>query len=109
MAKIPISGTYSVDGAKAIFTPSEELPEGTLIEVTLTSGIRGTANQRLASDYQFSFTSGVAAPLEEQFPETTLEGNVGALEESMAEVDTWEQLPDILLEGNVGTLTATVD
>ncbi len=61
MAKIPISGSYSVVGSKATFTPTEDLPPETLVTVTLTSGIRGTENERLAESYVFEFTTEAAS------------------------------------------------
>jgi hypothetical protein len=57
MAKIPISGTYTVAGGKITFTPDDPLPNEVVIEVTLNSAIRGLQNERLANDYAFSFTT----------------------------------------------------
>ncbi len=57
MAKIPVAGTYAVVDGTITFTPTNDLPNDVVVEVTLNSDIRGTENERLAAPVTFSFTT----------------------------------------------------
>ena len=55
-----VTGTVSVDGAEATFTPDGGLSAGTAYTVTLTTGIKDKAGNRLASEYTSTFTTAFA-------------------------------------------------
>lgn len=57
MARVAIPGSFGVVNGVVTFTPTSDLPNNTEILVTVTTGVRGTANQRLATNYEFSFTT----------------------------------------------------
>jgi hypothetical protein len=47
--------TYEVDGTSVVATPVSDLPFDATVTVLLTTDIRGTENERLASNYRFTF------------------------------------------------------
>jgi hypothetical protein len=53
----PVPGTFEVVGGTVTFTPSTNLPNNRVVSIKITPALRGTNNQRLASDYNFSFTT----------------------------------------------------
>ncbi|HUV29608.1 MAG TPA: Ig-like domain-containing protein [Acidobacteriota bacterium] len=55
-----VTGTVSVDGAEATFTPDADLSAGTAYTVTLTTGIKDKAGNALASEYTSTFTTAFA-------------------------------------------------
>ncbi len=57
MARVAIPGSFGVLNGVVTFTPTENLPNNEEILITVTTGVRGTANQRLATNYEFSFTT----------------------------------------------------
>jgi|GEM_PF-2626697 len=55
---VDVSGTVSVDGTGLTFTPSPVLTQGTLYQVTITTGVQGqVSGNSLASNYSWSFTT----------------------------------------------------
>jgi|WetSurSiteA1Bulk_404760.scaffolds.fasta_scaffold00643_2 hypothetical protein len=63
-----IAGTVAYSGTTAIFTPSGSLGYNTTYTATITTGVRDTAGNAMASDYVWSFTTGSST----QPPATTL-------------------------------------
>jgi hypothetical protein len=61
-----ISGTISIAGATATFTPASSLVNGAVYTVNATTGIKDLAGNALASNYSWSFTT-VAAPAGKSF------------------------------------------
>jgi hypothetical protein len=57
MARVAIPGSFGVVNGVVTFTPTSNLPNNTQIFVTVTPSVRGTANQRLATNYLFDFTT----------------------------------------------------
>ncbi len=57
----PVTGAISGSGANRTFTPSALLAPSTLYTATLTTGITDLANNALASNYVWSFTTGTVS------------------------------------------------
>lgn len=55
----PITGTISYSGLNVYFTPSAAFSPNALYTCTITTGAKNTAATPLASDYVWSFTTGV--------------------------------------------------
>lgn len=53
-----VSGTVSLNGTTATFTPSSNLSNNTTYNVTLTTGIKDAAGNTMAANYTCSFTTG---------------------------------------------------
>jgi hypothetical protein len=62
-ALVPVTGTVTLDvtGTIATFTPSSDLAPSTSYIATITTGAADLADNALASDYVWSFTTGTAA------------------------------------------------
>jgi len=62
-AGLPVTGTVSLDvtGTIATFTPLSNLAPSTSYMVTITTGVEDLADNALASDYVWTFTTGTAA------------------------------------------------
>jgi hypothetical protein len=58
---VPVSGTISGIGPSATFTPATPLANSTTYTATITSGVKDLAGNTLASNYVWSFTTGIAA------------------------------------------------
>lgn len=54
------AGTVTYSGVTAVFTPESTLAPSTLYTATITTGAKDAAGHPLASDYAWSFTTGVA-------------------------------------------------
>lgn len=52
-----VNGTISYSNKVAVFTPSEELKEGTLYTFTVTNDVKSSENIALEMDYSWSFTT----------------------------------------------------
>ena len=52
-----VKGTISYSDKVAVFTPDEELKEGTLYNLTITDGVKSSGNSALESDHEWSFTT----------------------------------------------------
>ncbi|MBI5193709.1 MAG: Ig-like domain-containing protein [Nitrospirae bacterium] len=52
-----ITGTITVSGTTATFTPSGTLSDNTTHTVTITTGVKDSAGNAMASDYAWSFTT----------------------------------------------------
>jgi hypothetical protein len=61
-AVIPGTLTYIAASTTAQFTPADGYPSGGTVNVTLTTGIKDVAGNRLASDFRFSFTARDVTP-----------------------------------------------
>jgi hypothetical protein len=59
-AGLSLSGTFSVNGAVATFTPSSPLAYSTLYTATITTGVKDTVGNPLTSDHSWSFTTAAA-------------------------------------------------
>ncbi len=57
----PVSGTVTYAGTIATFTPASSLAPGTTFTATLTTGITDLADNALASNFVWSFTTGATA------------------------------------------------
>jgi methionine-rich copper-binding protein CopC len=57
----PVSGTVTCAGTIATFTPASTLAPGTTFTATLTTGITDLAENALASNFVWSFTTGTSA------------------------------------------------
>ncbi len=57
---VPVDGTVTVDGSTATFTPSAPLLASTTYTATVTTGVTDLANNVLAMDYSWTFTTGGA-------------------------------------------------
>ena len=55
-----VTGTVNYSGTTATFTPSSNLAYSTTYTATITTGMKDAAGNALASDYIWSFTTGVA-------------------------------------------------
>jgi alpha-tubulin suppressor-like RCC1 family protein len=55
-----VAGTVTYSGTTATFTPSSNLNYSTPYTATITTGVRDTAGNYMASNYLWSFTTGVA-------------------------------------------------
>lgn len=55
-----VSGEVTYSGVTALFTPSSYLAESTLYTATITTGAKDPAGNALASDFVWSFTTGLA-------------------------------------------------
>jgi len=55
-----VTGTVSVNGATATFTPSSPLAYATTYTATITTAVTDLANNALATNYTWSFTTGAA-------------------------------------------------
>jgi hypothetical protein len=60
----PIYGTVAPDGETAVFTPNNELTADTTYTARISTGAQDLAGNALASDYVWSFSTGVAVPPE---------------------------------------------
>lgn len=56
-----VSGTVTITGVTAVFTPAGNLAAGTEYTATITTGARDLAGNAVASDYVWKFTTGLAA------------------------------------------------
>jgi hypothetical protein len=57
VASVPVTGTYSMNGTRTMeFTPDADLPAASLVEVSLSSGIRDYSNFSL-TPFSFSFST----------------------------------------------------
>lgn len=56
-----IAGTVTYSGVTAVFAPASNLAANTTYTATITTGAKDPAGKRLASNYVWSFTTGVAA------------------------------------------------
>ena len=52
-----INGTFSYSDRVAVFTPDEELEEGTLYTLTITNGVKSMEDVALVEEQSFSFTT----------------------------------------------------
>jgi hypothetical protein len=57
----PVAGAVSYAGVTAIFNPSANLATSTLYTATITTGAMDAAGNPLATDYVWTFTTGIAA------------------------------------------------
>jgi len=57
MANIPIAGSFEVAGGVVTFTPTNPLPAGKVVTTSITTTLRGTENERLATAFDWSFTT----------------------------------------------------
>ena len=57
----PVSGAVSYSGSVATFTPGSNLAPNTTLTATITTGTTDLADNTLASNYVWSFTTGVTA------------------------------------------------
>jgi len=64
MATIPITGNLETVGGVVTFTPTNILPSETLISCEITTGMRGTENERMTEALSFSFTTAETVELE---------------------------------------------
>jgi hypothetical protein len=55
----PIPGTVTYEGLSAVFTPTDNLTANTTYTATVTTGVADLAGNALASNYVWSFTTGV--------------------------------------------------
>ncbi|MFH0920227.1 MAG: Ig-like domain-containing protein [Fibrobacterota bacterium] len=56
-----VSGFVSYSGTTATFAPAGNLSPSTVYTATITTGVKDLANNALANDYVWSFTTGIAA------------------------------------------------
>jgi len=54
---LPVAGTIAVDAVELTFTPTDPLDFATTFTVTISTAVADTAGNRLASDYNSSFTT----------------------------------------------------
>ena len=58
--EVAVSGAVTYSGVTAVFTPASYLAESTPCTATITTGAKNLAGNALASDFVWSFTTGVA-------------------------------------------------
>lgn len=63
MGGISVTGSVSYSGGTAVFTPLFNLSPNTTYTATITTGAKDLAGNTLASNYVWSFTTGVSADL----------------------------------------------
>ncbi|MBI5904750.1 MAG: Ig-like domain-containing protein [Deltaproteobacteria bacterium] len=59
----PVAGTVALSGTTATFTPAAPLPYSTVFTATITTGVLDLANNALAANYAWTFTTGAAPDL----------------------------------------------
>ena len=58
---VPVAGTVEGIGTSATFTPTSALANNTLYTATVKTGVKDLAGNTMASNYVFTFTTGLAA------------------------------------------------
>ncbi len=68
----PISGAVSVGGNSVTLAPAVNLAHGTQYTATITTGVRDSAGNALASNFSWSFTTTPATPPSDTTPPTVI-------------------------------------
>ncbi|MDK9699911.1 MAG: Ig-like domain-containing protein [bacterium] len=70
-----VSGTVSYSGVTAIFNPALDLSPSTLYTATITNGVKDLADNTMASNYDWTFTTGTAPDLTPPSVNSTIPSN----------------------------------
>jgi hypothetical protein len=71
----PVPGAVTYAGTTAIFNPTSNLAAGTIYTATVTTGVKDLADNALASNYVWSFTTGTTADTTAPIVSSTVPAN----------------------------------
>jgi hypothetical protein len=71
-----VAGSVTASGTSAIFTPTTVLTAGTLYTATITTGVKDLAENAMAANFVFTFTTGLAGDVTKPTVTATIPANV---------------------------------